>query len=270
MQTSRLIDKDPTVELVGLPPYSDTPITMLRNRSVLDARSKGCHYLLMIDSDMDPDTPYEGSEPFWPVAWEFMMNRREWEEGRKVIELNDGRKCLATSDSKYAPATIAAPYCGPSPDQCCYVFEWKGRGSRHPNPDFQLGMVPRESAAIRTGIQEAAALPTGLILYDLRVFDVLPPPWFEYEYADPPFNSQKCTTEDVYQTRNASILGLPQYCAWSSWASHMKTERVGKPQIVTRDQVHHSLRSAVLRGVDSDDRLVVLDGKEETDARESD
>lgn len=159
---------------------------------------------------------------------------------------------------KFPPATIGAPYCGPPPDECCYVFHWTSRGTGSANPDFQLEMIPRCSAAIRAGIQEVAALPTGLILYDMRVFDILPPPWFEYEWGDPPYNSKKATTEDVYQTRNASLLGMPQFVAWDCWAAHVKPKVVGKPFIVTRDRVHSSLREAVLRGVDSDQKLMIL------------
>ncbi len=280
----REMDKDDRISEVVSLTYADTPITMLRNRAVLDARAAGCQYLLMLDSDMSPDVPCAGCSPFWATAWQFMMERRAREvasriEGHKRCGPVGTQQAKAPFDApfemnntvlrEFPPATIAAPYCGPSPDQCCYVFEWKSRGSGHPNPDFQLGMVPRESAAIRSGVQEAAALPTGLILYDMRVFDVLPPPWFDYEWADPPFNSRKATTEDVFQTRNASMLGLPQYCAWDCWAAHVKTERVGKPMIVTRDEVHASLRDAVLRGIDSGDRLIVLSSEPATQTSEA-
>ncbi len=263
----REMDKDARIEKVVSLTYNDTPITMVRNRAVLEARQAGCQYLLMIDSDVAPDMPFPGSRPFWSTAWEFMMERRQKEaEFLFTSPLPDGhiygtpfpKSLVERMTLKFPPATIGAPYCGPPPDECCYVFHWTSRGTGSANPDFQLEMIPRCSAAIRAGIQEVAALPTGLILYDMRVFDILPPPWFEYEWGDPPYNSKKATTEDVYQTRNASMLGLPQYCAWDSWAWHYKGKLVGKPVIVTRDQVHASLREAVLRGVDSDVRMIVL------------
>ena len=259
IRTIREMDMDPRIESVQSIVVSDTPITMGRNRAVLEARATGCQYLLMVDSDMQPDTPYRGCKPFWATSWDFMMERRGKKDTMVYEHYGHSWEGDVPPLPELPPATIAAPYCGPSPDQCCYVFEWKSRGSGHPNPDFQLGMVSREYAAIKAGIQEAAALPTGLILYDMRVFDTLPPPWFEYEYGDPPFNSVKATTEDVYQTRNASLLGLPQYCNWDAWATHIKTEKVGKPIIVTRTEVHASLRDAVLRGVDAGDRLICLD-----------
>src|ERR1700686_4345856 len=41
--------------------FSDTPITMTRNRSVLDARKAGADILVMIDSDQELDL-YSGIE----------------------------------------------------------------------------------------------------------------------------------------------------------------------------------------------------------------
>ncbi len=230
--------------------YADTPITMTRNRAVLDAQKAGCHYLLCIDSDMAPDASYRGAKPFWDTAWGFMMRRRHYKQVGNAKE--------------QPPATIAAPYCGPPPEECCYVFHLASAESGTPELNFRLEMVPREWAAIKTGIEQVEAIATGLILYDMRVFDVLPHPWYRYEWEDE-YEAQKATTEDVYQTRNASLLGLPQYCAWDCWAVHVKTKMVGRPWIVTRDQVHDSLRKAALSGVDTGDRLLVLPKKEVRD-----
>jgi hypothetical protein len=254
VQTVRKMDRDPRVEAVVSLTYNDTPITMLRNRAVLEARQEGCQYLLCIDSDMAPDLPYAGAKPFWDTAWAYLMERR-------VLEANYPDDVAPG----FPPATVAAPYCGPSPNQCVYVFEWHCDATGKPNPGYKLEMIPRESAAIRSGFQEVAALPTGLILYDMRVFDVLSPPWYRYEHDA--FESEKHTTEDVYQTRNAGLLGLPQVVAWDCWSGHVKTEIVPKPMIYTRNHVHQSLREAVLRGVDSDDRLVFVgNGRRDPDA----
>jgi hypothetical protein len=242
IRTVAKMKTDPRISDVHSICIATTPITMGRNRAVKEAKEAGCHYLLMIDSDMSPDLPCPGSKPFWDEAWEFMMMRRDAFDEFGV---------------DYPPATIAAPYCGPPPEECVFVFQWATYESDLPDANFRLEMVPREMAAIKQGIQEAAALPTGLILYDMRVFDVLPHPWFEYEYTTPE-KTHLASTEDVYQTRNASMLKMPQFCAWSSWAGHVKTKVVGKPTIVTADMVHQSLRDAVLRGHDSRDRMIVL------------
>jgi hypothetical protein len=326
MRTIRQMDKDHRISDVVPICITDTPVTMSRNRAVVEAQQADCDYLLMIDSDMVPDLPIPGAKPFWPTAWEFMLKRRTLDDSlsyeadydassafelinmgywmkcsgytwRNVLrpdsDVIDGeyfamgdypdcvRSCPAhtlddvaaiSGDSRIwkkwheprvsppalPPATIAAPYCGPPPEECVYVFHWAAPQSDDPNKPFRLEMYPREHAAIMGGIQEAAALPTGLILYDMRVFERLPAPWFDYEWTCEK-RIQRASTEDVYQTRNASLLGLPQYCAWDSWAGHYKGKVVGKPSIITVDQVHASLRDAVLRGIESTDRIITLE-----------
>ena len=225
---------------------SDTPITMTRNLCAKTALDRNIDYILMIDSDMKPDCEDDGMA-FWPGAWDFMMKRREAE----VDCLGAGHPEPFVSN-KYPPATIAAPYCGPPPVENVYVFHWASRenvGSG--NINMKLEMISREHAASLKGIQEVAALPTGLILYDARVFRKLPPPWFDYEWADVPFNTQKATTEDVYQTRNASMLGMPQFCAWDSWAAHIKTKHVGKPKPLQIHSIRQTFADACIQARDN-------------------
>lgn len=214
---------------------SDTPVTMSRNQAVQKALEYKFDYILMIDSDMIPDINV-GTDPdasrFFSTAWKFMMDRLE-------------RERLGEEDTSYRPATIAAPYCGPSPEELVYVFQWAAQDGDGPTPDFALKMIDRRDAAIRQGCQEVAALPTGLILYDARVFKNLPQPWFEYEWGDVAMTI-KSTTEDVFQTRNASLLGFPQFVAWDCWAGHAKTRIVGKPRLLTPDIVSGHLRTALL------------------------
>ncbi len=240
--------QDPRIGRIYRPKYvGQTPITCSRNKAVIDARMKGCAYLLMVDSDMHPDLYEQAGAPrFWDTAWEFMMKRRE-----KEIEFHGERGPKALP-----PATIAAPYCGPPPEEFPFVFQMTNRESDNPNPDIKLEMISRPLASMMHGIQQMDALPTGLILYDIRVFEILPPPWFRYEYSDQT-ESVKVTTEDVYQTRNASFLGLPQFCAFDCWAGHAKGKLVGKPKILTRDQIHESFRESVLRGADRGDEIVM-------------
>jgi hypothetical protein len=221
---------------------SDTPITMVRNLAVKQALDQECDYILMIDADMHPDLEVGRSlwaRPFWDVAWPFLRNRRLREQAVGV---------------PLPPATIAAPYCGPPPHENVYVMEWRTFESDTPNPSFALGQVDREDAARRSGIQEVAALPTGLILYDARVFAALPPPWFDYEWADPPFNTAKATTEDIFQTRNASLLKMPQYIAWDCWAGHIKLKTVGRPKPLTADVVSDQIAASVRAGHVSTER----------------
>lgn len=222
---------------------SDTPITMSRNRCIKEALNLNVDYVLMIDADMSPDCE-PGAPPFWETAWEFMMERRRQESTH--AELAEIDKAYDTPDMKVPPATIAAPYCGPPPVENVYVFKWASKSTGDADPSFKLEMFDRDHAAHKTGIEEVAALPTGLILYDTRVFKQLPPPWFEYEWTDQ-YRTHKASTEDVFQTRNASIMGLPQYVTWDCWAGHVKTKLVCKPQPLTIKQMQKVYADAILR-----------------------
>jgi hypothetical protein len=232
IDTSRAAGSDRRIRQVSHWWISDTPIPMLRNRCVREALEDGVDYLVMIDRDMAPDLPRPGSRPFWDSSWEWLMRRREEEDaGGEAVP----------------PATVAAPYLGQPVDCYAYVWDWQpappaagasGNGTwdtSAPEPGgvawvHELGarmvMPAPEEAATRSGIVAAAALATGLILYDLRLFERLPPPWFAYEYGDR-YETTKLCPEDVYQTRRAGLLGLPQMCNWDSWAGHVKLATVG-------------------------------------------
>lgn len=229
----------------------DTPITMLRNRCVRDALANKCDYLLMIDSDMSPDSLYGRdpvATPFWETAWEFMMRRRH--EPRK---------------GHLMPATIAAPYCGPPPHECCYIFRWKDYETGSPDAGYKLEMIEREDAAFRSGIEEVAALPTGLILYDARLFEMIPKPWFAYEWTDE-LELQKASTEDVYQTRNASLCGCPQFVAWDCWADHIKIKAVTKPRPLTVECLSEKFHGAINSARSTKKRLTFLSDPDGNDS----
>lgn len=240
---------DERLDTVHLWHISDTPITMGRNRCVKEALARGIDYLLMIDSDMSPDCE-PGAPQFWGTAWEFMIERRKKEEesGGYISDGNRGF-CQQSKDehlSKFAPATVAAPYCGPPPHEQVYVLEWDGMASGDADQQFRLKMIDRDFAARKRGISEVATLPTGLILYDMRVFQKLPVPWFRYEWTDE-YETHKATTEDIYQTRNASLMGMPQFCAWDCWAGHVKSKTVSKPRPLTVRSMRHEFAEAVIR-----------------------
>lgn len=226
----------------------DTPITMTRNRAVRDALQQKCDYILMIDSDIHPDALLgsdPNAKPFWSTAWEFMMERRE----------RIGR-------SNLMPATIAAPYCGPPPHECCYIFRWKNFETGSPDSGYKLEMIEREDSAFRMGIEEVAALPTGLILYDARLFNLIPKPWYAYEWTDE-LECQKASTEDVYQTRNASLCRCPQFVAWDCWANHIKTKSVTKPRPITVECLSEKFHDAIKSARSSKMKLTIVGDPEE-------
>lgn len=237
--------KDPRIERLHVWTLSDTPITMTRNRAVLQAREMGLDVLVMVDSDMKPDmmAGQPGAKPFFDSSFEYIYNR--YERG---------------------PVVIGAPYCGPPPHECVYVFRWQNRESNVPGPDYQLEMYDRHTASSLAGIQECAALPTGVIMYDMRVFELTEPKkegdkhWFYYEFDL--YGANKHSTEDVTNTRDISLAGVQQLgynpvrCNWDAWAGHWKPKLVGKPQIIDAAAVSHKLADAAKAGFDSTTKLI--------------
>lgn len=238
--------RDERIESIRIWNLADTPITMTRNRAVLQARQAGIDVLVMVDSDMKPDLGGPDALPFFPSSFDFLVNH--YPKG---------------------PCVIGVPYCGPPPNECVYVFRWNNRESLHPGADFQLEMYDRHSAVSLAGIQECAALPTGLIMYDMRCFALIEPksendkPWFYYEWKDI-YASDKASTEDVTNTRDISLVGIqklgynPVYCNWDAWAGHWKPKCVGKPVVIDAKGVSAKLRQAVEDGVDNSQKLICL------------
>ncbi len=234
---------DPRVASICHFDLADTPITMTRNRSVLMAREMKLDFLIMVDSDMQPDCEPDG-KPFWDEAFNFAYNH--YHKG---------------------PVVVAAPYCGPPPNENVYIFRWRTDRNDSANPDFRLSQWTREEAAMVDGIVPVAALPTGLILYDMRIFDMLEPegmdskPWFYYEYKDK-YQSEKASTEDVTATRDMSLVGQellgynPVFCAFSSWAGHWKPCLVRKPRTIESDHVTGKFSEAIRRNRKGSERTV--------------
>ncbi len=242
------ISRDPRIENVRIWNLADTPITMTRNRAVVQAREAKVDVLVMIDSDMHPDVALgqPGAKPFFQSSFDFLVDH--YHKG---------------------PVAIGAPYCGPPPVECVYIFRWQNRESNNVTPDFQLEMFDRHTAASLIGIQECAALPTGLIMYDMRCFDLTEPkdetskPWFYYEWKDK-YAAEKASTEDVTQTRDLSLVGVtklgynPVFCNWDAWAGHWKPKCVGKPAILSASSVGHKLKDAWGTGYENTTKVVDL------------
>lgn len=234
LRTAIKVKQDPRISEVHQFRKDDTPITMSRNKAVEHAKRVGVDYLLMIDSDMSPDLPEPGAKPFWDSSFDFVLQHN-------------------------GPCCIAAPYCGPPPLSNVYVFRWSNwqNPDVQPNPDMRLEQYSREEAAQRAGIERVGALPTGLILIDMRAFERLKPPYFYYEWNDGT-QSEKASTEDVTFTRDLNLLGVPQYVNWDAWAGHWKLLRVDKPRVIYTDHVQQKYREAVLADIRSNERLRMI------------
>lgn len=206
---------------------NDTPITMTRNLAVKAAMHNNIDFLVMLDSDMAPDI--DKAHPFLPHAYEFAKQR--WHK---------------------APTIISAPYCMAGPAYLPVMGVWR---TNKDGFEVATDLYTREEAASFKGIQPCSLQGTGLMLIDMRVFTgftlphgetvKLPPPWFAYEFTDDT-RSVKATTEDMYFTRNVTLLFGKHdleigYVDWDAWAYHVKTQFVGQPHsldVVTISQAH--------------------------------
>lgn len=223
IQTACLIERDPRISDSFFCKIDDTPITMCRNIAIQQALDVGADLLVMVDNDMRPDlglhpkSPIKGAVPFWESSFDFWWN-------------HDG------------PCIVGAPYCGPPPHNNVFVFLWRARQNEPQQPEFMLRQYEREEAALLSGIRPVAALPTGLILIDMEVFQRMQPPWFYYEFPDAR-TQRKLSTEDVTFTRDAQLHGVPNYCNWSAWAGHYKRYLVGAPRPLCVEDIPFKFRS---------------------------
>ena len=275
---------DERVGRVAIKKYGDIPLTMERNKVVLDAKEGGFDVIVMLDSDNLPDM-YVGrdanAKPFVSSSFDFLYER--------------GMRGL--------PTVVCAPYCGPPPHpvrggiENVYVFYASQGESEVDDPD-KLGAVTfeaysREHASIMRGIQSCAAGPTGLIMYSTDAFDLMPvhgmtdeeillqhaagklstqrasqllrmESWFFYEYTDR-YQSRKASTEDVTNTREIQFAGIAKhgepvvFCNWDAWACHMKPKCVGKPQPLKLENVSNLFREVVENGISHCDSVVDVD-----------
>lgn len=184
------------------------PTDRCRNAALKSAADDGFHFAYFLDDDASPDLyvgKEAGAKPFLPTALDFAL-------------------------SQPRPVAVGAPYCAGPPGMEVVVMKNREYApGQQPGMGVTIDKYSRDEAATKTGVEEVAALPTGGLLIDTRVTAVLAPPWFYYEFADPPFNTKLASTEDVVFTRNLSWLGVRQFVAWDCWFGHWKRLLVGKP-----------------------------------------
>lgn len=217
------------IRLAGL---ANTPITMTRNLAVKQAQEAGYDLVMMIDSDMHPDVLVgedPSAVPFLDAAFDYIYEH--YDEG---------------------PNFVAAPYGGAPPHENVFGFKWEQLSNLGNEAPFELRQYLRSEVVNFEGIQDAAAAATGVILYDIRCFDYINPPYFQYEWEDKT-ESVKASTEDVQNTRDISLsvqkkLGYnPCKIAWSSWAGHLKVWCVKKPHPYNASTVAENLADALSR-----------------------
>lgn len=241
---------DERVEMADYVIYSDTPITMTRNLAVVEGRRDNVDVLVMVDSDQNPDWHIDrpNAKPFIPSSFDFIYER--YDRG---------------------PHVVMAPYCGGPPQQVVFVFQWSNWTDDHPDQDMRLTKYGRKTASQMGGIQECAAGPTGLSMFDMRIFDVTEPPdsendstwkgWFYYEYTNK-YACAKGSTEDVTATRDMSLMGCqklgynPVYCNWDAWAGHWKPLCVGKPTPIVSQQVSRRFYEGAINNINRNEQFL--------------
>lgn len=244
--------RDPRVERIIEKDYCDTPITMVRNRAVCDAKQAGCDLILMIDSDMEPDHRLgvdEFARPFWDEAF---------------------TKCYEEYSKRPLGVCVFAPYGGMPPNENPFCFVWRKYQNDTPDDHMKLDLMTREEAHALTGFHEQPAAPTGLILYDMRLFELNRPTkkgdksWFDYEFTDI-YQQDKGSTEDVFQTRNMVMSCyrqygyIPLFGAFHCWAGHWKKKCVSRPVLLSYDEVDRKFLEAAFRTAGADRRIADVD-----------
>lgn len=189
---------DPGTTLHALDVVDVEPTSVARNRAVLRARAQKCDVLMMIDNDMTPDLHNNGDpNNFY------------------------NRACRFLADNEGKPVAFGAPYRGAAPKREVQVGDYGRR-------------VTVEEAATKRHIDQVIGMGTGLFAANMAAFDAIEKagllPWFDYEYADPPYNSLILATEDFHFFNKLNKAGGKVYCDWESWAGHAKVEIVGKPE----------------------------------------
>lgn len=218
------------------------PTPRIRNSVMKLCREKGIHFAVMIDDDTVPDVHSPGAA----VGYEHLPKMRD--------QQNFFPAALDFALEHPGPCVIGAPYCAGPPEERVLVSRFREKQSDDPsahcNGGLKLECFTRDEAAPKTGFEMVSALPTGLILIDMRVCAVLKPPYFDYEYRDEE-QTELASTEDTVFSRNALYLGVPQYVAWQSWCAHLKIKAVGRPRkyplAAVPAQVNQSIREGVER-----------------------
>jgi len=255
-QTVLALDgKHPRVGNVAHKIVMGYPTPRVRNQVIALGLKRGFHFAVMIDDDIIPDVHSRDRAVSYGSQSEDTTRAPVMTDPLPIMrdQCNFFPAALDFALEHPGPCVIGAPYCAGPPEERVLVSRFRERQSDDPNAiagGLQLECFTRDESALRTGIEMVSSLPTGLILIDLRVCDVLSAPWFSYEYQDDT-ETELASTEDTVFSRNAMFLGVPQYCTWQSFAAHAKTKIVGRPRKLPSSaippQVEKAMREQIAR-----------------------
>jgi len=251
VRSCHYLNNHPRIETVATEAIVDTPVDMSRNRALKRAQELNLQFAVFIDSDMWPDyeflhnqgqeSPEKGVQQFLPSALEFALQ-------------HDG------------PCVVGAPYCTSPPEERVLVMRWVTVETGAPAGNAQIKSVDRGEAVLLRGFEEVVALGTGLLLIDMRAIELLPKPWFSYEFKDDA-KTEKASTEDIVFTRDLHLLGVPQYCFWNAWSGHWKTKMVTKPANIPLANISKAMREVMYDKFNRDlnaqygDKIRQIEGK---------
>lgn len=185
-------------------------IHIARNQSVDAAQQTGCDYIVFGDPDMNPDfrlfNPYltaqaqpkarEWAKPFLPSSLKFMQTE--------------------------ACGVIGSPAISGPPD--CKINVFKDRG------DNVTRMSHEEYANTPPSFLQVAAIGTGLMLIDMKVFDILKKPYFE-DLAHPDGDNLLSVhqSQDCRFCLKCGEAGIPVYANLYAPSGHYKLESFEPP-----------------------------------------
>ena len=181
-------------------------IGMMRNMAVENCRKHGITHMLFIDPDMaidryvrlGPQGPTNRFLPFFHTAWPFM----------------------SAHGKNHGPAIMAAPYCGRQPDEPVHVFV--------PNQENRVVRLSREKAQSLEGWHSVAAVGTGCMLIDMRVFDHVDPPYFS-DLFKTIYHDDLNRSQDVNFCLKCAAAKIPIYVNFSCPAGHWQYSIVEWP-----------------------------------------
>lgn len=193
---------------VYIAPVDRAPVAAARNEAALTSLKCGADLLVMVDHDVAPADdwlPAVLSEYHTAIS----LGRPAGVWAAPAI-CSDGRSNVAVWTSP-----PEAQFEGVDFDEAAEVQQ------------LELWRLGAAESALLTGIQEVAAVGTGAIVIDTRIFRHLAPPWFAVEYTDE-YEIAVGTGEDIYFTRACSEDGLPVSVMWDHWAKHRRASVLDK------------------------------------------
>jgi hypothetical protein len=196
------------------------PHDAARNKVIEYAQAKGARLLFCLDDDMRP--PKEFFDATLARMWANIQNGGE-------------------------PIVIAAPYCTGGPKEIPNVFRYRTEGNNIHNLGTFLNRYTREEAAYETGLTEVPNIGPGTICYDMRAFDMIKQPYYEFIYADQA-HTIHARSEDVHCHWQMREAGVRIYCDWDHWASHRKESWILQPtRLCEQDMI--DIRAGHIRAI---------------------